>query len=319
MGIQEYPHSIFIVRKVGGECLLHFSFKEPEADPDILAAFLDAIEQVGSAVLGVAGKFARIDRGKVKLLFEHGNHCFIAAIAPEETTELHEKMCLLIERFEEKYSRHLKAWAGNTEISRKFRLIIISAFSKQALSPDSVPEIIGDDYQSILARYPGVIKGIYKEMLLVASLVDGQRTVRELQELLDFPQEEFDAILKFWITTDYIALKEPKKRKPSKKSSSLSSLPDVITGDFHTRLKELGIRESQLYGLVYTPIFEGDPSRFPILERRFLNLCTGEKSLAVIALMLGMPYFKVLRIATSLTAKGLKLVKKLIKKPSQGI
>lgn len=315
LSFSAYPSSIFIIRKIGGENLLHFSFTELESDASIMAAFLDAIEQAGSAVLGVGGAFERIDRGDVKLLFEHGEFTFIAVVSKTETASLREKMKVLIEEFETRYKPQLENWIGTTEIFDKFRLAIFREFNSHEIPFDSIPRIIGNHANAVLEKFPGATKALYKEMLLVINLVDGQRTIQAIQNITELQLNDIQSIIGFWIDAGIVSIEKSPEVPQAPSKQSLSSLLDSTGNDIQSKLDELGIKESQLYGLVHTPIFEGNLSNLSLLERRFVGLCTGENSLAAVALLLGMPYFDVFRIASSLKSKGLQLVKKVIKKP----
>ena len=310
-----YPRSIFIIRKIGGENLLHFSFTELEADESIMAAFLDAIEQAGAAVLGVGGSFERIDRGDIQLLFEHGELTFIAVVSKKETPNLRKQMKVLIKEFEESYHAQLVNWIGTVEIFEKFRLSILREFNSHDIPFDAIPCIIGSHANAILEKYPRATKTIYREMLLIINLIDGHRTIQAIQQISNLPLEHIQASLGFWIDAGIVSLEKSPAISSSGLPQSISSLINSAGSDFQSKLDELGIKESQLYGLVYTPIFSGELSSLSVLERRFVGLCTGENSLAAIALHLGMPYFDVFQIASSLKNNGLQLVKKLVTKP----
>jgi phosphopantetheine adenylyltransferase len=280
-----------------------------------MAAFLDAIEQAGSAVLGVGGTFERIDRGDVKLLFEHGEHAFLAVVSKKETPILREKMKILITEFETRYRPQLENWMGTAEIFEKFRLSILREFNTHTVTFDAIPSIIKSHANAILEKYPGATKSLYREMLLIINLVDGRRTIQSIQKITELPLDHIQAIVGFWMDAGIISINESPELSNPEIKSSLSSLIESSGSDFQKKLTELGIKENQLYGLVHTPIFQGNISNLSLLERRFVSLCTGENSLAAVALLLGMPYFDVFQIASSLKNKGLQITKKLIKKP----
>ncbi len=313
---ENYPDTVFIIRKIGGECLVHFSFKESDADPSLIAAFLDAIEQAGSAVLGIEGTFTSIDRGGIKILFAHANHTFLAVIAPEETSKLHRHMEKLMTKFEETYCSSLENWTGIMNEFHPFKLEILQEFNTINLPLHIIPKQSMLNAHALLEQYQGATKGIYKEMLLILNLIDNSRSLDLIIELSELPSNIVHAIIQFWIRTGMVTVQTEDIHVFSDTQLPISN-DSANPEDFMMKMNELGIKENQLYGLVQVPSFEGDPFEFPPLERRFLNLCTGEKSLAAIALILGMSYFEAHQVASSLKSKGLKMNKKLITKPQR--
>ena len=93
-----------------------------------------------------------------------------------------------------------------------------------------------------------------------------------------------------------------------------ASLDDSKT-TIELRMEALGIKHSQLYGLIEVPVFQGSTDGFSQEMKEFLMFCDGHRSLGIIALLLDKPFFEILQLALQSKSKGIKYVKRLIPKP----
>ena len=65
-------HDMYIIRRAGGDCLVHQRFGPLRRDSSLVTAFFRAVEGFSQEVLGSGGTLKRIDRGDVQFLFEGG-------------------------------------------------------------------------------------------------------------------------------------------------------------------------------------------------------------------------------------------------------
>ena len=103
----ELPESLYIVRKISGECLFSHQFETASYDASLVSAFLGVINQLGDQVLGRESALSVIDQGSSIIILEHGREIFVAVKTKTEGT-IRSKLRILVNSFEEQFSEELQ-------------------------------------------------------------------------------------------------------------------------------------------------------------------------------------------------------------------
>jgi hypothetical protein len=279
----------------------------------LISAFLDAFTQAGSTVLGGDGTFSTIERGPIKILFSHGTYVFFVAINTTPIPGLDLKLDHLIKKFESTYCSHLENWDGRIKRFQEFRFEILDSFIPWNYEDTVILSVPSKTPTSFFNEYLGVTEGIKNEILQVYNALDGKRNVLDIQSKTELPITTVKPILSLLEYTHVISVFDMASTSPEDlgNQSSLGDLKDNI----EQRMEKLGIKHSQLYGLIEVPFFEGSLEGLPQDQKEFLMFCDGQRSLGIISLLLDKPFFDILKLASQSKSKGMKYVKRLIPKP----
>ncbi|NVM54326.1 MAG: hypothetical protein HWN66_11545 [Candidatus Helarchaeota archaeon] len=110
--------SIYLISKKGGQVIFRHNFQIPDEEtvlPDqlLLGGFIYAITSGLEATLQMEGKMEAIRVGDIFIIFKHGKNILGIVFATYETSILHLKLHMLMQRFESYYSSILNNWVGD--------------------------------------------------------------------------------------------------------------------------------------------------------------------------------------------------------------
>ncbi|HUY01079.1 MAG TPA: hypothetical protein VMV49_16080 [Candidatus Deferrimicrobium sp.] len=191
-------HEIYIILKPRGIPAVHTKFGRTGLHPDLVSGFITAISHFARQLRpGEQKDINLIKREDFVIIIEDGNKVFGALIADFDDKNAREILKQVINTFEDEFDKNLDDLGVNTLIFEKFIDVIHRKFSELVINPYYIPQII----QTV--QNPPVDPLIKR----VLPLVDGQKNLNEIAELLDTPIEGICQIIAQLENRGFIELK----------------------------------------------------------------------------------------------------------------
>ncbi|MDI6917771.1 MAG: tetratricopeptide repeat protein [Thermoplasmatales archaeon] len=133
---EEHPIRIEEVFVVGnsGMLMAHISRIEGKMDKDILGGMLSAVQDFVKDSFGDKGevsRLGRIDYGDKKILIEHAENIFLAAVVSRDTRMIRNDLRSVVNIIEEDYSNILRKWDGDVSKISGIKSIIKTLMTKE--------------------------------------------------------------------------------------------------------------------------------------------------------------------------------------------
>jgi hypothetical protein len=183
-----------MIRVEGGESILNIPYAEMTVDPDLIAGFVTAV------IIFAKAPIRTIRKAAYDILIELKEHVLILLVVDPVTDEapFRDSMLRVLDEFEEIHGNRLSNFEGDIRVFRESALLILKEFPYMKIDLDLIP-------QSTKGEPIGFRVGkIDKKLEKLDGFINGKRTVGEILDLIDLPQNEviglFSILAKFhWI------------------------------------------------------------------------------------------------------------------------
>ncbi|MHA1917014.1 MAG: hypothetical protein ACTSUV_01720 [Candidatus Ranarchaeia archaeon] len=197
-------HDLYVIRREGGQCLLHQRFGSLKRDSSLVSSFFQAIDNFADEVLADEGTLDKIERGDVKFLFERGKHSVLALVTNQENSRIRKKMKKLITKFEAKYSEDLTNWDSRISQFQDFRGEVLTEFPFLAIDPNWIPKLKQGEREVDYLDIGKTSEGIKEDLARVIRNVDGVSTVRQISNALEIPLKKTVAYFSVWLKYGWV-------------------------------------------------------------------------------------------------------------------
>lgn len=176
---------ISLIRLEGGESILSLPFEEMSIDPDLIAGFVTAV------IIFAKTPIRTIRKAAYDILIEVGETVLVLLVVDPVPSEApyRERLKRILEDVEEKHGAKLKKFEGDVRRFREFSLEILMEFPFSKVDIDLVPS----------ANKPGIIMPfrvgtIDSKLEQLEAFINGKRTVAEIMDLIDLPENQVLAL-----------------------------------------------------------------------------------------------------------------------------
>ncbi len=189
---------ISLIRLEGGESILNVPYSKMSVDPDLIAGFVTAV------IIFAKNPIRTIRKAIYDILIEIGETVLILLVVdpvPDEEP-YRERMRRILKSIEEKHGAVLRNFEGDVRVYREFTLDVLKEFPYFIPDLDLVP-VLKKSQKDIPFRV-GVID---KKLEQIEAFINGKRTVNEILDLIQLPDEEVIALLSILGKFDRIEFK----------------------------------------------------------------------------------------------------------------
>ncbi|MHA1588102.1 MAG: hypothetical protein ACTSV9_04910 [Candidatus Thorarchaeota archaeon] len=176
---------ISLIRLEGGESILSLPYEEMSIDPDLIAGFVTAV------IIFAKTPIRTIRKAAYDILIEVGETVLVLLVVDPVPSEApyRERLLRILEDVEEKHGAKLKKFEGDVRRFREFSLEILMEFPFSKVDIDLVPS----------ANKPGIIMPfrvgtIDSKLEQLEAFINGKRTVAEIMDLIDLPENQVLAL-----------------------------------------------------------------------------------------------------------------------------
>lgn len=176
---------ISLIRLEGGESILSLPYAEMSIDPDLIAGFVTAV------IIFAKTPIRTIRKAAYDILIEVGETVLVLLVVDPVPSEApyRERLKRILEDVEEKHGAKLKKFEGDVRRFREFSLEILMEFPFSKVDIDLVPS----------ANKPGIIMPfrvgtIDSKLEQLEAFINGKRTVAEIMDLIDLPENQVLAL-----------------------------------------------------------------------------------------------------------------------------
>lgn len=176
---------ISLIRLEGGESILSLPYEEMSIDPDLIAGFVTAV------IIFAKTPIRTIRKAAYDILIEVGETVLVLLVVDPVPSEApyRERLKRILEDVEEKHGAKLKKFEGDVRRFREFSLEILMEFPFSKVDIDLVPS----------ANKPGIIMPfrvgtIDSKLEQLEAFINGKRTVAEIMDLIDLPENQVLAL-----------------------------------------------------------------------------------------------------------------------------
>jgi hypothetical protein len=185
-------HVVYLMHP-SGVCLLDQKFGELELDSTLVAGFFSAIREFARMISKGKGEARVVEMGEFYITYAAGDYIVVAAVVDKEDNRLQVLQALdqVIERFSDLYEDTLKAWDGK---------LVFFSFTPE-LNKMLNNGFIGEKD----APQPKLKRGLPKLMVKlgqisemeynVAKQCDGQKTPKDIAEIVGLTQDDVEVLL----------------------------------------------------------------------------------------------------------------------------
>ncbi len=177
---------ISLIRLEGGESILNLPFTELAVDPDLIAGFVTAV------IIFAKTPIRTIRKAVYDILIEVGKTVLILLVVdpvPDESP-YREKMKRILELVEQEHGAKLENFEGDVRRFREFSINIIKEF------PYSIPDFSLVPFRNKVGeRIPFRVGSIDGKLEKLEGFITGKRTVSEILDLINLPEEEVIALI----------------------------------------------------------------------------------------------------------------------------
>ncbi|MHA1481434.1 MAG: hypothetical protein ACTSQZ_08435, partial [Candidatus Thorarchaeota archaeon] len=177
---------ISLIRLEGGESILNLPYTELAVDPDLIAGFVTAV------IIFAKTPIRTIRKAVYDILIEVGKTVLILLVVdpvPDESP-YREKMKRILELVEQEHGAKLENFEGDVRRFREFSINIIKEF------PYSIPDFSLVTFRKKDGeRIPYRVASIDSKLENLEGFITGKRTVSEILDLINLPEEEVIALI----------------------------------------------------------------------------------------------------------------------------
>lgn len=177
---------ISVIRLEGGESILNIPYAKMTVDPDLIAGFVTAV------IIFAKNPIRIIRKAIYDILIEVGKHVLILMVVdpvPDEEP-YRERMKKILEEIEEKHGSALDNFEGDVRVYREFVLEVLKMFPYFVPDLELVPSLVKS-----CDNIPYRVGIIDKKLEQVEAFINGKRTVSEIMDLIQMPDEEVIALI----------------------------------------------------------------------------------------------------------------------------
>ncbi len=177
---------ISLIRLEGGESILSIPYAELTVDPDLIAGFVTAV------IIFANTPIRTIRKAAYDIMIEVGETVLVLLVVdpvPDETP-YRQRLRKILEKVEQEHGQKLIRFEGDVRRYREFALEIISVFPFDIPDPDLIPvrRVAG-------IQIPFRVGIVDRKLEQLEAFINGKRTVAEIMNLIDMPDEEVIALL----------------------------------------------------------------------------------------------------------------------------
>lgn len=177
---------ISLIRLEGGESILNLPYTELTVDPDLIAGFVTAV------IIFAKTPIRTIRKAVYDILIEVGKTVLILLVVdpvPDESP-YREKMARILELVEQEHGAKLENFEGDVRRFREFSINIIKEF------PYSIPDFSLVPFREKDGeRIPFRVGAIDSNLEKLEGFITGKRTVSEILDLINLPEDEVLALI----------------------------------------------------------------------------------------------------------------------------
>ena len=176
---------ISLIRLEGGESILSLPYEEMSIDPDLIAGFVTAV------IIFAKTPIRTIRKAAYDILIEVGETVLVLLVVDPVPSEApyRERLQRILEDVEEKHGAKLKKFEGDVRRFREFSLEILMEFPFSTVDIDLVPSA---NKKGIIM--PFRVGTIDSKLEQLEAFINGKRTVAEIMDLIDLPENQVLAL-----------------------------------------------------------------------------------------------------------------------------
>ncbi len=176
---------ISLIRLEGGESILSLPYEEMSIDPDLIAGFVTAV------IIFAKTPIRTIRKAAYDILIEVGETVLVLLVVDPVPSEApyRERLQRILEDVEEKHGAKLKKFEGDVRRFREFSLEILMEFPFSTIDIDLVPSA---NKKGIIM--PFRVGTIDSKLEQLEAFINGKRTVAEIMDLIDLPENQVLAL-----------------------------------------------------------------------------------------------------------------------------
>ena len=190
---------ISMIRLEGGESIVNVPYAEMTVDPDLIAGFVTAV------IIFAKTPIRTIRKAAYDILIEVGETVLILLVVdpvPDETP-YRKRLTRILSSLEEKHGGRLKEFEGDVRRYREFTIEILTEFPFFLPDLDLVPVKIKSD-----APISYRVGKVDSQLEQVEAFINGKRTVAEIMDLIQLPDEMVTALISILGKHKYIEFKQ---------------------------------------------------------------------------------------------------------------
>lgn len=210
----------------GGESILSIPYAELSVDPDLIAGFVTAV------IIYANTPIRTIRKAGYDILIEVGETVLVLLVVtpvPDETP-YRKKLKRILSQVEEKYGKELKRFEGDVRRYRELALDIIVEFPFNIPAHNLVPV-----KKNMGIQIPFRVGVVDQKTEQLEAFINGKKTVEEILNLIDLPDEEVVALLSMLARYRWIDYKKRLTEKDTLKSQDCS---DVVLASLKQQFGE---------------------------------------------------------------------------------
>jgi hypothetical protein len=232
---EEKVRYISLVRKEGGEPILGIPYREMRVDPDLVASFVLAVVIFENRQLKTFMKEGYV------VVIEEGNHVVGLLIMDtvDEENPYRDTLKQVIAEFEQRYEKQLERWDGDIRPFREFALDILGLFPYQRFDLNLVPRIVkkSEAIPDRRQKIPWSVGETDKKVQMILGYVNGKRSILDIMDASELPEDEIMAIFSMLIRYNWISLTRPLVGDTI--LMKLSNPPEFLLGVYGDELTQL--------------------------------------------------------------------------------
>jgi len=182
-------HAVVLVKADTGEHLLDRKYGKIDVDGALLSGMISALksfigEIIEGEIIKAEEELEEIKLKGYRIVFERSSTTYIAVIADyrDDEEEIKNALKKVLKKFEEKYKNIIDNWAGTVSELHPFQKTVDEILMNGKIG-ELVPLAKKDSLN--LAEQFGFLK---PEILRIAKLCDGNKTIVEIAETLNVPE-----------------------------------------------------------------------------------------------------------------------------------
>ncbi len=177
---------VSLIRLEGGESILNIPYAEMSVDPDLIAGFVTAVITFANTPIRTIRKAA------YDILIEVGETVLVLIVVdpvPDETP-YRKRLRRILDSIEREHGEKLKRFEGDVRRYREFALKVICEFPFETPDLNLVPV-----RRKMGIQIPFRVGEVDEKMEMLEAFINGKRTVGEIMNLIELPDEEVVALL----------------------------------------------------------------------------------------------------------------------------
>ena len=187
-----------MIRIEGGESILNIPYAEMSVDPDLIAGFVTAV------IIFAKAPIRTIRKAAYDILIELRDHVLILLVVDPvaDETPYRESMLRILEKFEELHKHRLMNFEGDIRVFRESALMILKEFPYLKIDLDLIPQPVKGEAMGFRVGQTD------KKLEQLDGFINGKRTVGEILDLIDLPEDEVIGLLSMLAKFHWIEFKK---------------------------------------------------------------------------------------------------------------